>query len=228
MTRRAGHRSRIARRLPSLSCWASVTLDVAAPGGCAFAEAADCPAAQARLLWAASHDVSVLDVEAVPALVGDPNRFDLPRFGGLATVVVSPGGPEHIALSDGYRRIRIDVVSGTVRQGPVRLRYRLDGFHGIDARILTLRRLVSLTRLGRFVRHLHPPERQAPRWVAALRAHDAMLDGASQRSIAIALYGPTMTIANWGQGSDVLRLRVQRLLRVGRHMVQGGYRALLR
>lgn len=170
----------------------------------------------------------MLVVTAHPTGHADGGGFDVAQLSDVATVVLAPDGTEHVVLSDGYRRIRIDVARGTVCQGPVRLDYMLKGFNGIEAKILTLRRLIGLYRLGHFIRHLHPPERRAPRWIAALRAHDAARDGASQRDIAIALYGSKLVGSNWGRGSDFLRLRVQRLVRTGHHMAQGGYRTLLR
>jgi hypothetical protein len=146
----------------------------------------------------------------------------------MATVVVQAAGGEHLVLSDGYRRIRIDVVRGTLREGPVHLRYELQGLVGIDSKILTLRRLLALCRHGRFARNLHPPERLAPRWVAALRVYDAVREGASQRQVAAIMYGEKSTTVGEESGSDFLRLRIQRLVRVGRYMAAGGYRTLLR
>ncbi len=130
-------------------------------------------------------------------------------------------------ISDGYRHIRIDVTRGTLRAGPVHLRYEMQGFESAEARILTLRRLLALCRLGRFARNLHPRERLAPRWLAALRVYDAVGHGASQREIATTLYGQQSTALGRDSGSDFLRLRVQRLVRIGRHMVGGGYLSLL-
>jgi hypothetical protein len=173
------------------------------------------------------HDPSVLLVEACSAADEDPDAFDLRRFAAMATVVIAPDGREHLVLSDGYRRIRLDVEVGSVCHGPVHFRYRLEGLHRLDARILTLRRLIAFCRCGRFLRSLHPPERQAARWIAALRVHDGIRGGASHQAIARALYGSKMTDEAWGRGSSFLRLRVQRLARIGRHMARGGYRGLL-
>jgi hypothetical protein len=146
----------------------------------------------------------------------------------MATVVVHGAGGEHLVLSDGYRRIRIDVIRGTLCEGPVHLRYELQGLVGIDSKILTLRGLLALCRLGRFARDLHPPEHMAPRWVAALRVYDAMREGASQRQVAAVIYGEKSTAVDRESGSDFLRLRIQRLVRVGRYMAAGGYQTLLR
>jgi hypothetical protein len=145
----------------------------------------------------------------------------------MAAVVVIPGGQEAAVISDGHRRIRIDVEHGTLLRGPVHLTFVIEGVTGIDTKILTLRRLAALSRLGRFARGLYPRERFAPRWTMALRAHDAMRDGASQREFAMRLFDSPDTAVDWNEASNFRRLRVQRLVRMGRSMVQGGYRVLL-
>lgn len=188
---------------------------------------AGCPAPRARLLWDARHDPAVLSIEAFPIGYGVKDSFDLSRFADLTTIIIGQGGVEHVVLADGYRRLRLDVLQGSLRQGPAYLHYRLEGLVGVEARVLTLHRLLALWRLGRFARQLHPPERRARRWIATLRAYDAISDGASHRDIAVALYGERAVSLDWGRGSDVLRLRIQRLLRMGRQMATGGYRLLL-
>jgi hypothetical protein len=155
------------------------------------------------------------------------DSFDIAHFGNIASVVVSDNGCQHVTLSDGFRRIRIDVVGGCVLRGPVRLHYRLSGFRQLDDKLLTLRRLAALRRLGRFARSLHPPEPRAPRWIEMLRAHDATRAGASQREITAALFGQRRARDEWRTGSDSLRLRVQRLVRSGREIIAGGYLRLL-
>ena len=205
-----------------------MTTNFQAGGGFAFAISPSCPATRARLLWNAQSDASVLQVKATAALAGDADAFDLAKLSSFATLAAGPDNAEHLVLSDGYRRIRIDVLDGTLRAGPVHLRYDLHGFVGVDARILTLRRLLTLNRLGRFARNLHPPEHLAPRWLFALRVYDATAAGASQREIAAVLYGQKSAAVSKESGSDFLRLRVQRLVRIGKRLVSGGYLALLR
>jgi hypothetical protein len=183
---------------------------------------------QARLLWDARYDGSVLPVSAVSASRQEADAFDLDRFSSLTTIVARPDRGECVVLSDGYRHIRIDVLSGTLQEGPVCLFYDLHGFVGVEAKILTLRRFLALCRLGRFASNLHPRNRFAPRWLAALRVYDAVWQGVSQRDIASTLFGEKLIATSRDSGSDFLRLRVQRLVRVGRKMVAGGYLSLLR
>jgi hypothetical protein len=60
-----------------------------------------------------------------------------------------------------------------------------------------------------------------------LQAYDGLAAGASQREIAVVLFGETRVREEWKGRSDFLRLRVQRLINVGRDMVDGGYKRLL-
>lgn len=153
--------------------------------------------------------------------------FDLESVRTLATVVKEPDGDEHLMLSDGFRHLQLRVTGETLRNGPVRLRCTLTGLREIDRKVLSLRRLCLCCRLRRMPRSLYAPESQAGRWIDKLRAVDAVNAGASQRDLAVALFGERRVGAEWSRGSDCLRLRVQRLIREGRRMVRGGYRDLL-
>ena len=65
------------------------------------------------------------------------------------------------------------------------------------------------------------------RWVLALRVHDALVEGASQREIAIGLFGAERVGEHWRGGSDSMRLNVRRLVGLARRLAQGGYRTLM-
>ena len=197
-------------------------------GGCTFAEAPIHPVADACIFWRADWNPSVLAAETLPVRRGDGDAFDIRHFESLATVLRRPGGHEHLLLSDGAHHLQIDVTAGSLLDGPVCFRYELSGFKHIEAKTLTLRRLLLLHRLGRFPRGLYPPERRARRWAMALQAYDAVLAGASHREIAAALFGEKVVKEDWCGRSDYLRLRVQRLVRTADNLVNGGYRDLLR
>lgn len=169
----------------------------------------------------------MLAVRAEPIGALDEDRFELSRLGSMATLVVGAEGSEHLALSDGLHRIRLDIVEGTLRAtGPVRLHFLLSGMSGIDARLLTIRRLAALWRKGAFVERLFPREKGSARRVEALRAADARAAGASYGDIAAALYGEE--VAGWSGGSDYLVSRVRRRLAEAAEMQRGGWRNLLR
>ena len=169
----------------------------------------------------------MLAIEATPAPRGDPDAFDIRDFHELATLLRCPDGHELLLFSDGNHRLQLDVITGSVLDGPVRFRYELSGFKHIQAKILTLRRFILLCRLGHFPRGLYTPERRARRWMLTLQAYDGVQSGASQREIAAVLFGENIVRDDWHGRSDYLRLRVQRAIRSGQSLVNGGYRGLL-
>jgi hypothetical protein len=195
--------------------------------GCIFAEDPSVGATNARLLWTTDVDPGVLQVDAVPAATTADDSFDLGRFAAMVSVVQCVGRGEYTAISDGYRRIRIDVVAGSLLEGPVLLRHHLQGIDHVDQKLLSLRRLIALHRHGHFVSSLFPFSPQTKRIVMALRAYDALQAGASQRDIAIALFGKNAVDDDWIAGSDYLRLRVRRLVTLARRMAASEWPQLL-
>lgn len=194
----------------------------------------------ARPLWRSDVHAFVVAADALPAdLDADGSRhrprpegaedlFDLSRFGPLARFVADRGGTEHLLLSDGLHMIRLDIASGTLSLGPVRLAYRLSGLASAEKPLLALRRLLALSGSGGFSRALHPRSARARRWVAMLRAHDALLAGAGQREIAALLLSGAAGERCWRTRSPSIRLQAQRLVRSARAMAAGAYLELLR
>ena len=56
-----------------------------------------------------------------------------------------------------------------------------------------------------------------------LRTIDTMEAGASQREIAVGLFGAEAVERDWSAASSYLRLRVQRLTNLARALLDGGY-----
>lgn len=194
--------------------------------GLARFEPPDLPAPLARPIWCADIHPPVLT--AVASGTGSSaDAFDLERFGGIATLTAASAGREHLLLSDGLRAIRLDLLAGTFRQGPVQLRYLLTGLAAAQRPLLTLRRLIALAGTGRFSRSLHPREPRARRWLLMLRTRDALAAGADQREIAAILFSPSARQSRWRSQAPSLRSQVQRLARGARVMADGGYRELL-
>lgn len=181
----------------------------------------------ARPIWKREVYPSVLVARAADEGEAQ-DRFDLERFGACATVVRSRSGAEHVLLSDRGRTLRLDILSGTLCDGPVLLRFELAGMRSVLRPLLTLRQLVALWRGGRFSRALHPPEVRAGRWILLLRTHDALAAGADQREIAARLLDAEAAGPRWRVQASALRSRAQRLVREARKMAAGGYLSLLR
>ena len=180
----------------------------------------------ARPMW--RREIFPYVLEAAAADEGDDeDRLDLDRLKDFVTLIVDPSGSESLLLSNGFHAVRVDIVSGTLRSGPVRLRYRLEGFRVLNKPLLALYQLVALSRTGRFSPMLHPRERRARRWVLLLRTYDALIAGASQREIAESLLGLDIAEERWRVTAGSVRSRAQRLVREARIMAAGGYLSLL-
>lgn len=140
--------------------------------------------------------------------------------------VTDPCG-EHAVLSDGWHHLRIDIADGTLLRGPVVLHYSLHGVASAAPKVLPLRRLIDLSRRGRFLSTLYPPDRRVERWIATLRTFDAIRAGASQQEIARVFYGDDAVYADRGERADSLRSRVRRLATEARALARGSYRYLM-
>lgn len=167
-------------------------------------------------------------MEAVRAVGTLAGAIDFARLGGDLFVQPDGQGGERILLRHEGVHLRADVISGTVLDGPVVPRILLTGIADLSAPMLTLRRLGGLSRHRCLAVLDQPRERRAGRWVQMLRVLDAITAGASQRDIAIVLFGRDTVAAEWRGVSDHLRLKVQRLAREARRLAGGGYRSILK
>jgi hypothetical protein len=180
-----------------------------------------------RLFWLPEVDPAVVSIDAESVPPTDPDAFDIAAYPDKAELVRDLQGHELLVLDDGQHQIEFQVRSGTLSNGPVRLQCCLDLFGSLDAKLMTLSRLQAFRRLGRFPKALYPFEPSATRWSAALQAYDGMRAGASLREIAGALFSERLVTDEWNGRSGFLKARVQRLVRYGRRMVDGGYKTLL-
>lgn len=170
---------------------------------------------QACPLWRRDIDPLVVVASARGAHSGE-EAFD---FAGLpqelSTRVDGDDGGEYWCWSEGGRSLRLDIVSGTLLRGPVRLDYRLHGYGGALVRLTAIERLIALTRTGKLAAARSDRERRGARWAAILRTHDALMAGASQREIASHLFG-LGELARWRIEAPSWRQRVQRLVAASR------------
>jgi hypothetical protein len=178
-------------------------------------------------MWLDVHDPAVVRIDAIASSADHPDSLDLGRTGVRVSSFPVVGGDVQLLLSEGSRYVRLALRSGSLFDGPVRLRYALEGLRDLEPKLLTLRRLAGLWRSGHMPAELFPRDRRAPRWIAFLRTIDALRAGAAQRDIAVALFGADRVRHEWRGSSDYLRLRVQRLVRSSEAMVRGGYLQLV-
>lgn len=178
------------------------------------------------VLWRWQADSSVPVLSLTPAMVEDPDALDLRGLDLAVIVVRTQDGHQHVMVSDGARRLRFAVADGDVLAGPVRCRFHLPAYSVGVASMDGLRSLIALRDTGRLSSVGRGSRSKATRWVQMLRAHDARRAGASQRDIAMLLFGEARVHEDWSGRSDYMRMRVQRLLRAAEDLVAGGYRAL--
>ena len=212
-------------------CGACIPLPIPTPayGVCIFAENPDRAAPSARIIWHADLDPGTIGVAVVPADPSDPDSLHIDRIASWLAIALDGAGREHVVLSDGLHHIRLDIEEGRLTgEKAVLFHYRLRGLASAEARLLPLRRLLDLVRHRRFARALFPRDPRVERGIVALRVHDALREGASQREIGAALFGPERVAEDWNDRSDSLRSRVRRLTRDARAMAHGGYRHLMR
>ena len=181
------------------------------------------------VLWSADVDPSVLRVIALSHSGDDRSAFDLRRWGGAATLVIGAQGRESLLLRDAGRGdLRLDVVSGSLLDGPVSLLFDLGSTGNVEPMIAALRRYVCLCRTGEFPAvRLHGNQRFR-RQIQALRAHDALARGASIRDVGTMLFGSDRVRVEWPGPGEALKSHCRRLIALSRFMVSGGYRTLLR
>lgn len=178
------------------------------------------------VLWSWRADPSVPVLEVQPMRASEPGVLDLRALALPALVVRTEDGEQHVLVSEGRCRLRLAVVQGDVLSGPVACRYRLPRSELAGASFEGLRQLVALGETGHLPAGGARPRTKVARWIEILRAYDARRAGASQREIAILLFGRARVEEDWSGRSDYMRMRVQRLLRAAEEMVAGRYRAL--
>lgn len=92
----------------------------------------------------------------------------------------------------------------------------------------SLKRLSDLAKYRTLRSSLYRPGPRGPRFIHVLQALDGWRAGATQREIAIALFGARRVDQNWADPRDHLRDRTRRAVRRGRALMAGGYLRLLR
>lgn len=204
------------------------SIGILSNGDSIFAEDPHRSAPEARILWHAGVDPETLRVWAERGPTGSNDVIDPATLLPWLTIVSAPSAIEHAVLSDGWRRIRLDIERGSLATGrPVLLRFLIEGTRSAETKIAPLRRLLHLCRHGHFASSLYPRDERADRRLVVLRVHDALEAGATHRDIGRVLFGRNRIEQDWNGQSDSLRSRVRRLAAEARFMAAGGFRSLL-
>lgn len=192
--------------------------------GLLFYEDPDRDFMAARPFWIDGPCRRVLRAET--AALEPAERFDAARLGDLLTIHAEQG-IEHCLASNGFHSLRFDIRGGSIRQGPVGLRYQVEGVGSALRTLPLVGQLVAICRTGSFPHRIFAPVPRAGRHVLALRAFDAMAMGASHRKVAIELVDRDCGAPRWRDEMPSARTRSQRLAKLARAMASGGWRSFL-
>jgi hypothetical protein len=140
---------------------------------------------------------------------------------------VNATGVEHICIKDGRSHLRLDVLSGSMLDGAAYLQTPIKSDAYLGDQITGLQQLYTLCTRGRLLQKPFVKPQRRVQIITALRVHDARVAGASQREIAIALFGAERVSAEWNGASDAMRSHVRRSITLAKHMAAGGYQTLL-
>jgi hypothetical protein len=197
-------------------------------GGFTFAEHPGVAAPEARIIWRAEVDPGTLSTVAERVDDRHPDRIDPLMLSPWLTVTTDSNAVEHVVLSDGWQRIRLDIERGGFAAGrPVILHYQIAGTTSAEPQLMPLRRLLHLCRHGQFSESLYLKVSRIDRALTVLRVRDAVAAGASQKDIAKALFGCDRVRDDWHSNSDFLRSRVRRMVAHARWMAHGDFWSLL-
>lgn len=194
--------------------------------GCLCIEDPDLRATEASMLWTSALDPDVLRVSASPCSCHDAVAFDLRQWADRA-VIIGDTDCEHVLLR-GPPDIRLDVIAGTLHNGPVSFLFDMTEWDDWGRSIRSLRRCLHACRTGDTSLLSIPRRAPLRRVINTLRVHDALQQGASTRDIGIMLFGRTRVEAEWRSPGEALKSCCRRLIAHSRFMAGGGYRKLLR
>jgi hypothetical protein len=178
-------------------------------------EPAELAAPHARAFWRADIDGEVLVADALDV---DARHHAALRLGEIAALlsVTSMGNVTCLLVTDGWRRLRIDLHGDVAVDRTLLPRWRLAGME-LRLQLRALTRLAAVYRSGDFPSRLWPRDPRTRRWILALRAHDALSAGARHRDLA-ALLGGDASSERWRVREPTIRLQAQRLAMLARKL----------
>lgn len=179
-------------------------------GGCIFVAGAGLDCAAAPILWSRTRDPDVLTLIAQPVPAGETG-FDLAAFGGRAAIVTT-GRAEHVVLRHDEGMLRLDIVAGSLCDGPARLFCRLADRAALDASLPRLRQLAAFIACGPGAPWIVPADPRLERLILALRTLDARHQGVSLRELARGLEGLGPGAIDWPGPGESTKSWARRLV----------------
>jgi hypothetical protein len=145
----------------------------------------------------------------------------------MKTVLQMPNCTEHILLRQLGNTVQLSSRGTSLLHGSVAATFEIEGLPRVQFVNTALAKLT----------HMMEPERSTARGVwpySALHLRDCLialdgdLHGATYRRIAQTIYGPEKILDGWNARTASLKDRIRRAVARGHHLMDGGYRNLLR
>lgn len=138
------------------------------------------------------------------------------------------GGRQHVRLSPGNEKIQLAVSGVSLLDTPYLLTELVLPEGLARPRLATIAAFNRLPRRSIFADPSSAERLASQRLQLVLRALDGYLAGASQRQIAISLFGSRRVEREWRDAGGHIRDRVRRAIGRGRHLMSAGYLEMLR
>ena len=195
-------------------------------GGCTFAEDPSLPAREARILWTAARNPFVLEARATPAGARFENAFDITKL-NLPVSTMREGAGEHFLVGTAQACLRLDIVEGSLLDGPVTLTYLVPGVDAALPKVNTARRLIRAYRHARIAPAIALSSVARRREVARIKTFDALQGGASLREVGEYIYGVKAVREHWSGPGEHMKSAVRRLVASAKLRAAGGYKMML-
>lgn len=191
-------------------------------GGFFFAEAPSQGGAAARVVWDPMQFPQLTGLMALE--VGRVPGAGIFTMSGLSVerLIVRHAGFQIALLTQSRLALQLNV-HGADLAAPVHL-FADVASPARSERALVLAAINDLQTCGRFRSASFPAEPRGARLRKVLQALDGSLAGASQRDIAMEIFGPHRVAEAWRDPRSHLRDAVRRAISRGRMLMMGGYR----
>lgn len=198
-------------------------------GECLIADSADRDACSTTVVWNPLCCSAVLRAIAAPAAACPGAKVFRVRESPLpASLYLFLDGAQHLVVQDGPRRVQL-AVTGASLLNPVALVADTavePEIAGQQNRALAAFR--DFRAMGEMLDTHFPPAPRGEKLWSQLQALDGWMAGASQREIAIALYGRDAVDRDWSDPNENMRDRIRYAIARGRALMARGYKHFLR
>lgn len=199
------------------------------PGAfCAFADPQR-DVRDADVFWRPAICSSVLQTIALPQThQGLTTWVPLKGLACRITILAETNRHHHILFSQAGRQLQLDL-RGAIDPSAASIAITaMPRLECLSPQIRALRSLADLARSRCLRPALYPPAARCARFVRVLQALDGWLAGATQREIAVALFGEHRVDQDWSDPRQSLRDQTRRAIARGKAFMAGGYLQLIK